>query len=66
MSYRIVEESEEVRRAIVIGQQQVSTFVAASLTQILGVETTVFDGPPDDANPQVRKTRHQRFGVDRR
>jgi Tfp pilus assembly PilM family ATPase len=46
MSYRIVEDTDDVRRAVVIGDPRVSRQVAGSIGEILGVETTVFDGHP--------------------
>ena len=46
MSYRIVEDSDDVRRAVVIGDPRISRQVAGSIGEILGVETNVFDGHP--------------------
>ncbi|MHC4427068.1 MAG: type IV pilus biogenesis protein PilM [Planctomycetota bacterium] len=46
MSYRIVEDTDDVRRAVVIGDPRVSVQVAGSIGEILGVETSVFDGHP--------------------
>ena len=46
MSYRIVEHTDDVRRAVVIGDRRVSEQVAGSIGEILGVETNVFDGHP--------------------
>jgi Tfp pilus assembly PilM family ATPase len=46
MSYRIVEHTDDVRRAVVIGDRRVSEQVAGSIGEILGVETKVFDGHP--------------------
>jgi hypothetical protein len=46
MSYRIVEDTDDVRRAVVIGDPRVSKQVAGSIGEILGVETRVFDGHP--------------------
>jgi hypothetical protein len=46
MSYRIVEDTDDVRRAVVIGDPRVSERVAGSIGEILGVETSVLDGHP--------------------
>jgi hypothetical protein len=46
MSYRIVEDTDDVRRAVVIGDPRVSRQVAGSIGEILGVETDVFGGHP--------------------
>jgi Tfp pilus assembly PilM family ATPase len=46
MSYRIVEDTDDVRRAVVMGDPRVSRQVAGSIGEILGVETNVFDGHP--------------------
>jgi len=46
MSYRIVEESEGVRRAVVFGDRRVCTTVAASVGEMLGVEGEVFEQHP--------------------
>ncbi|MHC4765831.1 MAG: type IV pilus biogenesis protein PilM [Planctomycetota bacterium] len=46
MSYRIVEDADDVRRAVVFGDPRVSELVAGSIGEILGVETSVFDGHP--------------------
>jgi Tfp pilus assembly PilM family ATPase len=46
MSYRIVEDTDDVRRAVVMGDPRVSAQVAGSIGEILGVETSVFDGHP--------------------
>jgi hypothetical protein len=46
MSYRIVEDTDDVRRAVVIGDPRISRQVAGSIGEILGVETRVFDGHP--------------------
>ncbi len=43
MSYRIVEESEGVRRAVVFGDRRVCEVVAASIGEMLGVEAEIFE-----------------------
>ncbi len=46
MSYRTVEESEDVRRAVVFGDRRVCETVAASVGEMLGVEAEVFERHP--------------------
>ncbi len=43
MSYRIVEDAEDVRRAVVFGNAQVCELVAKSISEILKIDTEVFD-----------------------
>ena len=43
MSYRIVDDTDDVRRAVVIGDRRVGKLVAGSIGEILKVETGVFD-----------------------
>lgn len=43
MSYRIVEEAEAVRRAVVFGNPRVCELAARSIGEILNIETEVFD-----------------------
>ena len=46
MSYRIVEESDDVRRAVVIGEPGVSSQVAGSIGEILKMRTDVLERHP--------------------
>ncbi|MCH6551769.1 MAG: pilus assembly protein PilM, partial [Planctomycetes bacterium] len=43
MSYRIVEDAEDVRRAVVFGNHRVCELVAKSIGEILNIDTEVFD-----------------------
>ncbi len=43
MSYRIVEDAENVRRAVIFGNHRVCTLVAKSIGEILNIDTEVFD-----------------------
>ena len=43
MSYRIVEDAEDVRRAVVFGDHRVCELVAKSIGEILNIDTEVFD-----------------------
>ena len=46
MSYRIVEDSNDVRRAIVLGADRLSTPVAGSIGELLNVDTEVLEAHP--------------------
>ena len=43
MSYRIVEDAEDVQRAVVFGNHRVCELVAKSIGEILNIDTEVFD-----------------------
>jgi Tfp pilus assembly PilM family ATPase len=46
MSYHVVEEAEDVREAVVIGEPRVSELVAGSIGDVIQGRSAVFDGHP--------------------
>lgn len=46
MSYHVVEEAEDVREAVVIGEPRVSELVAGSIGDVIQARCEVFDGHP--------------------